>query len=302
MKIIINNEQTGRIDKVLVLLLKDYNFSRSYISKLIKNENILVNNKIVSNNYILKLNDKITFSIPKREKLDVIAQDIDFKIVYQDDDIAVIDKPNNLVVHPSAGHNDNTLVNGLLYKIKNLSDINGIIRPGIVHRIDKNTTGLLLVAKNNYAHKFLADNIAKKVIKRYYKVIVKGYFNYNKATIDAPIGRDPKNRKRMCVIDGGKKAVTLVKLIENFNNMSFLECELLTGRTHQIRAHLKYINFPVLGDNEYSNSKDSYGQYLHSYMLKIIHPTTKKEMIFKSELPKEFKLKLKQLKLEKKGV
>lgn len=295
MEIKINEKKLGRIDKVLVLLLKDYNFSRTYITKLIKNKNILVNDKIIFNNYHLKLNDKVTINFPKIKKLNIKAEDIDFKIVYEDDDIAVIDKPNNLVVHPSNGHINDTLVNGLLKKIKNLSNINGIIRPGIVHRIDKKTTGLLLVAKNNNAHKFLCNNIAKKVIKRYYKVIVKGFFKYDSATINAPIGRDQKFRKKMCVVPSGKEAITLVKLIENLNNHALLECELLTGRTHQIRVHLKYINHPVLGDNEYGNSKDPYGQYLHAYMLKIIHPTTKKEMIFISELPKEFQLKIKEL-------
>ncbi len=293
----------GRIDKILAIELKDYNMSRTYIQNLIQNGNIKVNNKIISSNYNLKINDKLSIIIPKKTNLDLKAKDIKFDIIYEDSDFAIIDKPNNLVVHPSNGHMSISLVHGLLYRIKDLSDINGIIRPGIVHRIDKKTTGLLIVAKNNKSHVFLSKQIQEKKIKRFYYALVHGTFTNKTGTIDAPIGRNPSDRKKMTVINkNSKSAITKFIVIKTFTNSSLVECELLTGRTHQIRVHFKYINHPLIGDNDYgwlSDQNNIYGQYLHAHMLRLIHPNTNKKMEFKAKLPKEFLQKIDELEKEK---
>ncbi len=255
----------------------------------------------MTNNYIIKPNDIIIINFPELKKVDIKAQNINFDIVYEDENILIVDKPNNLVVHPSSTTKDSTLVNGLLKKINNLSDINGIIRPGIVHRIDKMTTGLLIIAKNNDAHKFLAKNLQAKNIKRYYMLIVHGTFKNKFGTIKAPIGRDPNNRKKMAIVNNGKSAITHFKVIKNYKNFSLLECELDTGRTHQIRVHMNYINHPIYGDNVYNknvDNNDNFGQYLHAYKLKLIHPKTKKTLIFNSKLPKIILDKIKQLESE----
>ena len=292
----------GRADKLLSAELKNYSISRSYIQKLIKEKNILVNGKPIVNNCILKINDNVEVELPEKVVLNVEPQDIDFEIIYEDENIIIVNKPNDLVVHPSIGHPDNTLVNGLLKKASNLSDINGIIRPGIVHRIDRFTTGLLVVAKNNKYHQYLSEKIKTKEIKRYYYALVHGTFDHKTGTIDAPIGRDPKNRKRMAVTNKhSKNACTYFKVIKTFKEFSLIECELSTGRTHQIRVHLKYINHPIYGDDVYgrlSDRNNPFGQYLHAYMLKLINPITHKEMVFKCDLPKIFNDKIIQLSKE----
>ncbi len=298
----IRAKNSGRIDKLLAEELKSENISRSYVQKLIIDGNVTVNDKKVSRSYSLKEEDIIEIIIPDKVELNVKAKDIKFEIVYQDKDIVVVNKPNDLVVHPSAGHLEDTLVNGLINVIDNLSDINGIIRPGIVHRIDKMTTGLLVVAKTNNAHKFLSEKIKNKEINRYYYALVHGTFVSKTATIDAPIGRDMKNRKKMTVTGkNSKDAKTFITVIKTFKKASLIECELYTGRTHQIRVHLKYIGHPVIGDNEYGISAErncKYGQYLHAYKLKLTHPVTKKQMIFTTDLPKEFKVKIKEYELQ----
>ncbi len=292
----------GRIDKVLVRELREQSLSRNYIQKLISLNLILVNDKIIKNNYILKKDDIVKIKLPEKKILDIKPENIKFKIIYEDKDIVVIDKPNDLVVHPSNGHENGTLVNGILKKIKTLSDINGIIRPGIVHRIDRFTTGLLVIAKNNNSHKFLSECLKNKVIKRYYYALVHGNFDHNIGDINAPIGRDSNNRKKMVVTNkNSKDAITKFKIIESFNNFTLLECEILTGRTHQIRAHLEYIKHPIYGDNIYGHLSDKnnpFGQFLHAYMLELVHPITKKKMVFKSKLPKKFNEKIRDLRKE----
>ncbi len=303
MMIEITVNKKGRIDKVLLEELVSYKISRSFLQKLITNGKVLVNNNLVANSHNVQIGDFIQIDLPEEEEtIELIPQNIDFRVVYEDDDIIIIDKPNNLVVHPSITCKKNTLVNGLLYKFKNLSDINGKIRPGIVHRIDKQTTGLLVVAKNNDAHRYLERELKDKKIKRYYYALVYGTFEHKTGLIKAPIGRDSKNRKKMAVqSNNSKQAVTFFKILKEFKKFSLIECELETGRTHQIRIHMQYILHPIFGDNIYGRIYDrnnSFGQYLHAYKLELVHPTTKKLMTFTADLPKEFADKIEELEKE----
>lgn len=281
-------EEHSRIDKYLVNYLDE---SRSTIAKMIENEYVLVNGKKVKANYVVKDDDVISIKEGFIEPLNIEAEDIPLDIIYEDDDIIVLNKPSGMVVHPGNGNAHNTLVNALLYHTKNLSDINGEIRPGIVHRIDKDTSGIMIVAKNNKAHQALADDLAKHEIKRDYIALLKGEFLSDTATIDAPIGRDKINRKRMAVTsDNSKKAITHLKVLERYKGYTLVLLSLETGRTHQIRVHMNYIGFPVYNDPVYTNdSCTSFGQFLHSARIHFHHPITHEEMTFECDLPKEFK-------------
>ena len=294
----VTEDANERIDNYLIKIL---NKSRSKIQNLIKTENVKVNNKIIKNSYIVKQNDNIEINEIEEQPLSAKAEKIDLDIVYEDDDIIVVNKQNGLVVHPAVGNPTGTLVNGLMYHSKNLSKVNGEFRPGIVHRIDAFTTGLLVVAKNDYAHEFLARQLENKTTHRIYVALVWGIINEDTGTIDAPIGRDKKDRKKMAVTsENSKNAVTHFKVIERYKDATLIELKLETGRTHQIRVHMNYINHPVVNDSVYGKRKliDETGQCLHAKELGFIHPTTKKYMCFTSELPKEFINILNKLKEE----
>ena len=295
MKLIMENSDI-RIDKEL----GNRNIlSRSEIERLIKEGNILVNGKIVKPSYKVKVNDVIDINYEEK-KLDIKPVDMKLNIVYEDDDIMVIDKPTGLVVHPGSGNTDNTLVNGLINYTNNLSDTNGVNRLGIVHRIDKDTSGLLLVAKNNKAHQILAEKFKNKEIKREYIALLCGVFKHDEATIDAPIGRDKLDRKKMTVTDkNSKRAVSHMKVLKRYKNYTLVKCLLETGRTHQIRVHTKYIGYPVFNDPVYSNKPcTEFGQFLHSYSMEFNHPITKKHLYFECPLPKDFQDFLNKLEIE----
>ena len=288
MEYIVNNDNNERIDQYLSKI-EDLKLSRSKIQKLIETNNILVNGNIIKNNYRLSLNDKISINIVE-EETDIKPQDIPLDIIYEDDEVMVINKPSGLVVHPGNGNKENTLVNALVNHSNKLSKINGEFRPGIVHRIDKDTSGLLLVAKTDEAHISLSNQLKEKSINRVYIALVKGVINHDTGEIDAPIGRDEKDRKKMTVTSkNSKNAVTHFRVLKRFKNATLIECKLDTGRTHQIRVHMKYIGFPIYNDPVYSkNVATEFGQFLHSAEMDLIHPITKKEMHFEAPLPKEF--------------
>lgn len=286
--IVTSEDINKRIDKYLV---EKTEYTRSKIQKMIDNGNVLVNDKEVKASYILKENDYITLE-EYEEVVDIEPEDIPLDIYYEDDDLIVVNKPSGMVVHPAPGHYSNTLVNALMYHTNNLSTINTNIRPGIVHRIDADTSGLLLVAKNDKTHNALANAIQKKEVKREYIALVEGIINEDTATIDAPIGRDKNNRKKMTVTgENSKEAVTHIKVLERYKTSTLIRCILETGRTHQIRVHLSYINHPVVNDPVYGYKhlidKD-FGQMLHAEKLSFVHPTTKEYMTFTSPLPKRF--------------
>lgn len=286
MKIVVN-DNGGRIDKYL----SDHTeYSRSMINKMIDSNFILVNNESVKASYKVKEKDIIQIVEGFKEETDIIPVKMDLDIIYEDDDIMVINKPSGLVVHPGSGNYTNTLVNGLLEYTNNLSDNNGEERPGIVHRLDKDTSGLMLIAKTNKAHQILTEDFANHNVKREYYAIIKGVFPYNTALIDAPIGRDEKNRKKMCVTaKNSKKAITHLTVIKRYKDYTLVKLVLETGRTHQIRVHLSYIGYPIINDPVYGNKKaDEFGQFLHSKTISFKHPITKKEMYFESDLPKKF--------------
>ena len=282
------SDESVRID---LYLSNKTDYSRSQIVKMIKNKDILVNDKEVKNSYVLKTGDIIEIGEYNEESMDIEPENIPINIVYEDDDVIVVDKPNGMVVHPAIGNTKGTLAGALLYHSKELSDINGEFRPGIVHRIDAYTTGLLMVAKNNKAHEILADELAKKETTRKYIALVWGVISEDTATIDAPIGRDTQDRKKMAVTAiNSKEAITHLRVLKRYKNATLIELKLETGRTHQIRVHMNYIGHPVVNDPVYGRRKliDNSGQCLHAFQLGFIHPTTKKHMEFKSELPECF--------------
>ncbi|MGG5340692.1 RluA family pseudouridine synthase [Enterococcus sp. AZ192] len=289
------NTETGRIDKVLSDLLKEH--SRSQIQQWVKENHVKVNGEIIRSNYKVKPSDEILITIPEPEELDIQAENIPLDIVYEDDDVLVINKPQGMVVHPSAGHSQGTLVNALLYHIKDLSSINGVIRPGIVHRIDKDTSGLLMVAKNDHAHVALAEQLKDKTSLRKYVALVHGEISHDKGEINAPIGRSKNDRKMQAVIEGGKPAVTHFEVLERFEGFTLVQLQLETGRTHQIRVHMKYIGYPVAGDPLYGPRKTlkGNGQFLHAQMLGFKHPTTGQMMVFEAPLPELFEKTLDDL-------
>jgi 23S rRNA pseudouridine1911/1915/1917 synthase len=288
-----------RIDKALSLLAEP-DLSRAYIQKLLADGNILVNGVRMKANYRLRVNDRVDITIPEPEDLEIKPVDIPLNIVYEDSDIIVVDKPKGMVVHPASGHYDDTLVNALMYHCKDLSTINGVTRPGIVHRIDKDTSGLLLVCKNDNAHRIMSDKFKVHDINRVYTAICYNQFKEPEGTIDKPIFRSKTDRKKMAIDEiNGRRAVTHYREIEKLkNNFAVIECRLETGRTHQIRVHMSSINHPLLGDTVYGPSKQSFntdGQVLHAGVLGFIHPVTGEYMEFKSGLPEYFTRLLEKL-------
>ena len=288
-KVIIDVDNVNiRLDKALANILKDK--SRNYIEHLLDENLITVNGKVEKPSYKVKLNDVIEYE-EKEENLDIEAEDLGLDIVYEDDYVAVINKPKGMSVHPGAGVNEGTLVNGLLYELDSLSTINGVIRPGIVHRIDKDTTGLLMIAKNDVASKSLTEQLKKHECNRIYHALVYGVIAETKGRINAPIGRDPNDRKKMAVVKDGKEAITNFKVLRRFKDFTYIECKLETGRTHQIRVHLEYISHPLVGDRVYGRRKviGDNGQFLHAKTIGFKHPKTGEWMEFDSELPEYFK-------------
>lgn len=284
-------EQAGiRLDKYLAQNLTDY--TRSFLQKQIEQERVMVNGKVVGCKYQVKLNDEIEIIIPNPVEVDIVPEDIPIEIVYEDNDLMVINKPQDMVVHPAPGNYTGTLVNGLLYHCKDqLSGINGEIRPGIVHRIDKDTSGLLMIAKNDKAHLGLSEMLKTHDIVRKYQAIVYGNFKEDKGTVELPIGRSPQDRKKMAIVQGGRHARTDYRVIERFKNFTHVELTLHTGRTHQIRVHMKAIGHPLLGDPVYGPAKSMYGlnkQMLHAKVLGFIHPISGEELYFESGLPEYF--------------
>ena len=293
-----NLEKNERIDKYLSSKLDD-SFSRAKIQKLIDEELILVNDKVIKSSYKVSNGDVILIT-DKEEDMSVKPEKMDIDIVYEDDDVMVINKKSGVEVHPAPGNYSGTLVNGLMYLSKDLSHVNGEFRPGIVHRIDKDTSGLLIVAKNDKAHRILAEELKEKKIKRKYIALVSGVISHDIGEIDAPIGRDPSDRKKMCVTStNSKDAITHFRVLERYKNASLIECELETGRTHQIRVHMKYINHPVINDPVYGkNNHGEFGQLLHAKEITFTHPTTKEVMTFSCEVPEEFNKILEEYKEE----
>lgn len=280
-------ENDIRIDKYLS---NNTELSRTLISKMIDNGYILVNGKKTKNNYKVKENDIISIDDSFKEEINIEPEEMDLDIVYEDNDIMIINKTSGIVVHPGNGNYKGTLVNGLMYYTNNLSDVNGEIRPGIVHRIDKDTSGLIIVAKNNKTHEILGDYFKNKSITRTYIALVKGEIGTNSGTIDAPIGRSDKDRKKMAVTaKNSKNAITHFTVLKRYKGYTLIKCKLDTGRTHQIRVHMAYIGHPVYNDPVYTNDKCSdFGQFLHSYSMEFIHPITKEKMYFECPLPEYF--------------
>ncbi|MDO5362728.1 MAG: RluA family pseudouridine synthase [Eubacteriales bacterium] len=285
-------EEAGvRIDRFLSE--KNEEISRSYLQKLLKEKQITVNNAPVKANYKIQAEDFIRVELPDMEEPDILPEDIPLDILYEDKDVLVINKPKDMVVHPSAGHTSGTLVNAVMFHCKeNLSGINGVLRPGIVHRIDKDTTGALLICKNDTAHRDLAEQLKQHSIKRRYRAIVAGNLKEDGGTIEGPIGRHPIDRKKMAInYKNGKEAVTHYKVLERFKNATYVECRLETGRTHQIRVHMTSIGHPLLGDEVYGSGKNPYhlqGQALHAMILGFVHPSTGEYMEFEAPLPEYF--------------
>ena len=300
-KIIVQNNEKGvRLDSYITKKLND--LSRANIQRLIEDGNILVNSAKQKISYKFNSGDKIEITIPEPKKIDLKPQDIKVEIVYEDNDIIVVNKPKGLVVHPAVGNPDGTLVNAIMNICKDsLSGIGGEVRPGIVHRLDKDTTGLLIVAKNDKAHINLSEQIKNREVKKIYIALVRGNIPENEATINMPIGRSTKDRKKMAVVKNGKEAVTHFKVIDRFKNYTLLEIKIDTGRTHQIRVHMAEIGYPVVGDMVYSNGKNEFGvegQMLHAKSLDFKHPITGKDMHLEAELPKYFKDIIDKLKQE----
>lgn len=278
-------KNSGRIDKYLTQQLES--MSRSKIQILIADGFVLVNDEATKANYKLEAGDKVVVYVPEPETVDIEAEDLPLDIIYEDEDIVLINKAQGMVVHPGAGHPKGTLVNAILYHIKDLSGINGEIRPGIVHRLDKDTSGIMIVAKNDEAHVNLSEQLQARSVKRKYHALVHGVLPHEHGTINAPIGRDPKDRQKFTVIRDGKEAISHFKVLERFKGFSLLEVSLETGRTHQIRVHLNYIEHPVAGDKIYGPRKslEGNGQFLHARMLEFEHPRTGETMSFEAELP-----------------
>ena len=270
-----------------VYLAENTPLSRTQIQKLIENNEVFLNGEIANKKTKTELDDCINFEYEEKTKTDILPEDIPLDIVYEDEDIIVINKPKNMVVHPAVGNYSGTLVNALLAHCKELSDINGYYRPGIVHRIDKNTSGLLVCAKNNEAHRILSEQLKDKTCFRKYYALVSGVIENDEGEIDAPIGRSEKDRQLMCVTSkNSKEAITLFHVLERYNDSCLLDVELKTGRTHQIRVHTKIINHPVVNDSKYNKKViDDSGQYLHAYYLSFIHPRTNSRVEFKTAMP-----------------
>lgn len=294
-KIVKAQSSEERLDKYLNSIFSD--FSRSFIQNLIEKGQILLNGKVVKSGIKVCEGDEITLDFDPPKPLDAVAQDVDFEIVYEDDDLLVINKPQGLVVHPCSSTKSGTLVNGLLAKVKNLSGINGVLRPGIVHRLDKNTSGLMLVAKNDFAHNALAEMIKNKSVKRKYLALVEGIVWDNEGKIENYLARDKKDRKKYAVSNEGKNAITYFKVIKRYQNHTLVEFSLETGRTHQIRVHSAFMGHSVVGDEVYGKAdKNLKGQLLHSYKLEFDHPRTHEHMLFQAPLPDYFANYIQKLK------
>lgn len=289
--------KNSRVDKYLSEVIDGK--SRSFIQGIIDDKGVSVNGKIVKSNYKLKIDDEVIVKIPEATILEVDPEDIPLDIIYEDEDIIVVNKPQGMVVHPAPGNYTGTLVNALLYHCKDLSGINGVIRPGIVHRIDKDTSGILVVAKNDEAHNNLAAQFKEHSIKREYYALVNGKFVNTRGTIDKPLGRNKKDRLKIAIIEDGKRAVTHYEVLEQYNaNISLVKCTLETGRTHQIRVHMASIGHPLIGDALYGLKKQKFnliGQALHAKTLGFIHPRLNTYIEFNSELPEYYNKLLKEL-------
>lgn len=288
-------QKSGRVDKYLTTELDT--MSRSKVQNLIADGYVIVNGETIKANYKLEAGDKVEVFVPEPEAVDVEAEDIPLDIIYEDKDIVLVNKAQGMVVHPGAGNPNGTLVNALLFHIKDLSGINGEIRPGIVHRLDKDTSGILIVAKNDEAHVNLSEQLQNRTVKRKYWALVHGVLPHEHGTINAPIGRDPKDRQKFTVIKGGKEAISHFRVLERIQKFSLMEVSLETGRTHQIRVHLNYIDHPVAGDKIYGPKKslEGNGQFLHARMLEFTHPRTGETMSFEAELPALFEETLDRL-------
>lgn len=293
-RLVITTALTGRIDKQLGHHFKQ--FSRSQIQRWIEDGHVKVNDQPVKPKYKLAVGDVVTIEPEKPKKIDLVPENIPLDIVYEDDDVIVVNKPQGMVVHPAPGHPDHTLVNALLYHSP-LSTINGEFRPGIVHRIDKDTSGLLMVAKNDMAHRSLAAQLKAKTNEREYVALVHGVIKEDQGTIDAPLGRSPKDRKKQAVVADGRHAVTHFKVLKRYQHYTLVSCRLETGRTHQIRVHMKYIGHPLAGDPFYGPRKTlpGNGQYLHARLLGFKHPRTGKQLTFTAPLPSYFQKMLDKL-------
>lgn len=281
--------ENKRLDLFLKNNLEDK--SRSYIQNLIEEEKVKVNGKIKKSNYKLKDKDEVTIEIPDAIPLEVTPEDIPLDIIYEDNDVIVVNKPQDMVVHPAPGNYNGTLVNALLYHCKDLSGINGILRPGIVHRIDKDTSGILVIAKNDNSHNKLATQLKDHSMNRTYYALVEGRVKEEEGTVDAPIGRHPVDRIKMAIVKDGREAITHYKVIERFNHYTLVKCNLETGRTHQIRVHMASLGHPLVGDEVYGFKKQKFklkGQVLHAKTLGFIHPSTNEYIEFNSKLPQYF--------------
>ena len=288
-QITITEELKGlRLDKALAMTGNDW--SRTQIGTWLTEGRITLDGVTPKANYKLKLGEVYEVDVPEEEVFEIIPQDLQLTVVYEDDDVAVVYKPRGMVVHPAPGHMKDTLVNGLAFQLDKLSDMNGELRPGIVHRIDKDTSGLLMVAKTNEAHEGLVQQLVDKTVTRKYTALVHGHIAHDKGTIDAPIGRDTRDRQKQAVQDNGKHAVTHFTVLERMGDFTLVECRLETGRTHQIRVHMDYIGYPLAGDPKYGPKKtiDFGGQVLHAGVIGFIHPITKKYIQFEQELPSDF--------------
>ncbi|TWT10497.1 RluA family pseudouridine synthase [Streptococcus sp. sy004] len=284
----------SRLDKVLADLTS---LSRSQANEAIKKGMVLVNNQVKKAKYAVQLGDCITYQLPEEKEVAYVAENLPLEIIYEDNHVAVVNKPQGMVVHPSAGHISGTLVNALLYHIKDLSTINGVVRPGIVHRIDKDTSGLLMIAKNDQAHQALANELKEKKSHRQYLTLVHGNLPNDRGVIEAPIGRSDKDRKKQAVTAKGKEAVTRFQVLERFGDYTLLSVVLETGRTHQIRVHMAYIGHPVAGDPLYGPRKTfkGQGQFLHAQTLGFTHPVTSDFLTFETDIPEIFKETLDKL-------
>ena len=293
-------EKALRVDKYLNMVQDE--LSRSFIQQLIDDEKILINDAPCKSNSKVKNGDTITIEDFELAPIEAKPEDIPLDIIYEDQDIIVINKPKGMVVHPSVGNYEHTLVNALLFHCHDLSGINGKIRPGIVHRIDKDTTGCIVACKNDKAHEAIALQLADKTCHREYIALVEGVIEHNSGTIEAPIGRDPKDRKKMTVTEiNSKDAITHFDVIERFKKYTLIKCRLETGRTHQIRVHMQFIGHPIVGDEVYGRRKtikDTQGQVLHAYKLELVHPTNKKKMTFEAKLPAYFQELLTKIRSE----
>lgn len=295
---VIQENQQMRLDKYLAEQFPEQ--TRSYLQKLIKDGEVLVNGKTVKTGYQLSCGDEVAVNIPEPKELDVEAQEMELDIVYEDEDVILINKPKGMVVHPAPGHTTDTLVNGLLHHCKdNLSGINGVARPGIVHRIDRDTTGILIVCKNDMSHNSIAEQLKVHSITRKYRALVHGNIKTDQGTVEGAIGRHPVDRKKMAINErNGKPAVTHYTVLERFGNYTYIECQLETGRTHQIRVHMSSIGHPLVGDEVYGPAKCPFklqGQCLHAMVLGFVHPRTGEYMEFSAELPEYFETLLKKL-------